>query len=98
MDCNGSSLPSFSIPSLLKPPDVILPNPSNCYVSRQVHLGQVGNHEHLQKYSYQLVLFAAFSIRGSAFWNSKKYELDEKCEYCHHCSVSQGLGRFLNLQ
>ena len=67
---------------------MVLPNLLNHCVIPQALVGQVDNQKRFREYSYPLVYFTAFPIRGKAFWNSKWEELD----------VSQDLERFSSLQ
>ena len=50
---------------------MVLPNFVNHCVNPQTLVGQVDNQKRFQEFSYPLVYFAAFSIRGWAFWNSR---------------------------
>ena len=67
---------------------MVLPNLLNHCVIPQALVGQVDSQKRFREYSYPLVYFTAFPIRGKAFWNSKWEELD----------VSQDLERFSSLQ
>ena len=50
----------------------MLPNFLNHCAIPQALVGQVDNQKLFQEYSYPLVYFAAFSIRGWASWNSRE--------------------------
>ena len=67
IDCNGSSLPYFSIPSFLRIANM-LPNFLNLCVILQDLVEHVDDQKRFQEYSYSLslslVYFAAFQLRG----------------------------------
>ena len=61
IDCNGSSLPLFSIPSLLRIADDAAKLLESLYKNLVEH---VDDQKRFQEYSYPLVYFAAFQLRG----------------------------------
>ena len=76
-DCNGSSLPPFSIPSFFQNPPhhrrfpMVLPNFLNNCVIHQDLVEHVDNQKRFQEYSDALVYFAAFQLRDLASLSSK---------------------------
>ena len=81
VDCNGSSLPLFSIRSLLW-----IPDDAAKHLESLDLVEHVDDQKRFREYPYSLVYFAAFSIRGWAFWNSSEQRLDVKREQCQNCS------------
>ena len=72
IDCNGFSLPLFSIPRFLRILQrfpMVLPNFLNNCLIHQDLVEHVDNQKHFQEYSYSLMYFAAFQLRGSACLN-----------------------------
>ena len=75
IDCHGSSLSLFSIPSLLRIPDG-LPNFLNHYIIPQDLVEHVDNQQRFQECSYSLVYFAAFQLRAARLsWTRGKKSL-----------------------
>ena len=77
-DCNGSSLPLFSISYFCQNPrhrqrfPIVLPNFLNNCVILQDLVEHVDDQKRFQQKSYSLVYFAAFHLRGQAFSNSRQ--------------------------